>query len=514
MECEYCLDTFNTNDLLEKHNNEPNSCSKYKNILFTCKKCNFKTVGIKNIDKHINNNCLITETSSNNDILLNRIEKKIDEILKYTKIKKNNKVDLLDKQEEKIIEKNLSDIPNINLYINNKLSEIKNDSITNSSSSSISHNKKIKYKILKNQIELRTENLEDEKNKIFSIFNDVENKKKIFLENINTANIFFNDCFTSIIKNKRLYNKNFENIKNTRLKLIDFLSYDSYIELIESHIKNLNIIFKDKDCKDKKIIENISKCMNNIDLRLVYYGNYYDTPLEVDEIEKLKKSLQYFNATSTKDYIPFNIDNFFKKFFNYGSVIFTLKDNIECYIKNIYGKNNIVYVPIKNSTLEDPYSFYYLENIYVKKNIQKRIWKMDCRLEYITKNFIINIKNYLIKIFRKLYYDIFKDNDYRKDYKNTNIVTEYDCQQLIDNIFILCDFKSFSFLLRNIIIQHCTYIPSINDGFNLCSDDTYQKRKFNKLDENDNKDILFDTVKLLFDNISNEDAVDFYRKSE
>ena len=58
MECEYCLLSFENEKLLKKHNTECETCNKYKNILFTCKKCDFSTVGLINIDKHIENNCV------------------------------------------------------------------------------------------------------------------------------------------------------------------------------------------------------------------------------------------------------------------------------------------------------------------------------------------------------------------------------------------------------------------------------------------------------------------------
>ena len=58
MECEYCLLSFENEKLLKKHNTECETCNKYKNILFTCKKCDFSTIGIINIDNHIENNCV------------------------------------------------------------------------------------------------------------------------------------------------------------------------------------------------------------------------------------------------------------------------------------------------------------------------------------------------------------------------------------------------------------------------------------------------------------------------
>ena len=134
---------------------------------------------------------------------------------------------------------------------------------------------------------------------------------------------------------------------------------------------------------------------------------------------------------------------------------------------------------------------------------------MDCRLEEFTYSFIDNIKPYLIENFRKLYYNIFNDNEFRKDYRETNSMTEYDCEQLLQSIHLLSKPKEFNFLLRNIIKKECIYYPSLNDRFNINGDDTIQKKKF--LNTKEDEEIMIETVKMLFDHITSADAVDFYR---
>ena len=101
MECEYCLLSFENEKLLKKHNTECETCNKYKNILFTCKKCDFSTIGIINIDNHIENNCvekfddISYEVISDDTVIdipinvdnsiLQRIEKKLDDLLLHAK---------------------------------------------------------------------------------------------------------------------------------------------------------------------------------------------------------------------------------------------------------------------------------------------------------------------------------------------------------------------------------------------------------------------------------------------
>ena len=57
------------------------------------------------------------------------------------------------------------------------------------------------------------------------------------------------------------------------------------------------------------------------------------------------------------------------------------------------------------------------------------------------------------------------------------------------------------------IINNATYIPTENDKFNLYRDDPILKKKFQTLKDDDKSD----HIKLLFDNITSEQAVDMYR---
>jgi TonB family protein len=113
------------------------------------------------------------------------------------------------------------------------------------------------------------------------------------------------------------------------------------------------------------------------------------------------------------------------------------------------------------------------------------------------------LRPYLIKTFRKIYSDIFKDNKFRKDYQNFGDIANYELEQLILNIFTLSSPQSFCNMLRLIIKEHATYIPSENDRFNLYGDDIIVRKKFS------NKEIFdpVEIVKILFDNITFTDRI-------
>ena len=99
--------------------------------------------------------------------------------------------------------------------------------------------------------------------------------------------------------------------------------------------------------------------------------------------------------------------------------------------------------------------------------------------------------------------------EFRKDYRETNSLTEYDCEQLLQSIHLLSKPIEFNILLRNIIKNKCTYYPTINDRYNIYGDDAVQKKKF--LNAKEDEEIMIETVKMLFDHITSADAVDFYR---
>ena len=280
------------------------------------------------------------------------------------------------------------------------------------------------------------------------------------------------------------------------------MSLASYQNLINEHIKKIEDIFKEKDYTDKKSITIISKGLSPLESRLISYGNYTQLHLEIDEIEKLDIVLD-LEIQWPKEYFPYDSINFFNSFYNYGLVLFSIKKTLERYLFNKYNFWNIIYLPLPKNTKDDPYSFYILDKV-IK---EKRYWKMDCRLEELSFTIIANVLPYMINMFKKLYRDVFGDNDFRKDFTQKCQMTECDCEQLLQNIIILGQPKEFYNFVRTIVKNKATYIPTENDKFNLYGDDSLQRKRFHDKEEID----LVDIIKQLFDDITSEQAVDFYR---
>lgn len=366
------------------------------------------------------------------------------------------------------------------------------------------NDKKNSYKTFKNCIELVEEpSLDEQNNKIVEVDRSLQDMRKEFT-NLSEAKIIFDECFESI-KKERTYTKALKTIKSVRLNIIGIMTLDEYLILLQSHFDKLtNIFIKEKQISEKLSYKHISQSMSSIDLRLKFFLPYYiSTPLDIDDLSKLKTCLK-LSVNFPKHFKPFSHDDFYRLFFNYGTSVCTIKECIERNLINIYGYNNVVYIPITKSTDNDPFSFYYLKKI----DKIKRYWHMDCRLEDLSNKFIDNIRPYLIELFRKLYFDAFSDYDYRNNFLYKVPDIELDLKQLMQNICILSNPKKFNKYLRNIIKDNATYNATNNDIKNFSSDDSSQKRRF----ENE-KELIdpVETVKLLFDNISTEDAVDFYR---
>lgn len=160
------------------------------------------------------------------------------------------------------------------------------------------------------------------------------------------------------------------------------------------------------------------------------------------------------------------------------------------------------------STKDDPYSFYSLENI--KGNT--RNWKLEIRLYDISYQIAQNVREYCIRLFRKIYSDIFYDNQYRQNYREKAIICGQDCEQILQNLCIVSKHKTFCQMFRIIIRKKCTMKLTENDKCNFTADDRLQKKMFDK--ETDNIEDMKSTVRQLFDNISNQDIDEFVLSTE
>jgi hypothetical protein len=321
------------------------------------------------------------------------------------------------------------------------------------------------------------------------VYNNFDVSYKEITENI--------ELYFSQIENTRIYTKSLKNIKDARSKLLGKLNIDEYVKLLLLHIQRLQLIFLDKNYDNKKTTNIISQSLTSLDMRLIFYGEYYNTNIELDDIEKFRLAISVL-IEYPKQFTVYSPPFIYNNFKNYSICLFNLKKCIEQIVINKYGFNNIIYLQYIKSKENDPYSFYTLDKVDTK-----RCWRMECRLEDFTNDFIDEIKPYCVELFRKIYKDVFSDNTYRTDYKHKTQITQFDCEQLLQNILTISQPIKLCKLFQSIIVKNCTFTPTDRDKFNLCGDDRLQQKRFISNSEDINN--MHNTIKQLFNNISAEE---------
>ena len=309
-----------------------------------------------------------------------------------------------------------------------------------------------------------------------------------------------------MVKNNRVYTSYLSDLKLQRSKGIVLLGIKKYIEILQNDNRSLSSIFKNKGHNDKKIAKTIAKSLTSLDMRLLEYPGYINSHLEIEEQSNMLTAIE-IHANEHPAYIPLDIQKFIKPIINYSIAIFDIKKLVSICMFNSYGYNSIIYVPLPKSSPNDPFSFYSLESV----SDSKRCWKMECRLEDISYDIANQLKTFCTFLFRKIYYDVFKDNEYREDFTSVGQITECDCQQLIKNIKTLSSLSRFRKNLQNMVIEKSIYTPTKIDKFNFYGDDSLQKKRLAKEDE---ADTFSSSVRALFDTITDEQLNDLCLKHQ
>ena len=149
----------------------------------------------------------------------------------------------------------------------------------------------------------------------------------------------------------------------------------------------------------------------------------------------------------------------------------------------------------------DPYSFYILKKI---EQSGRRCWNMECRLYEFSTMVGEKLLDFCIKMFRKMYFDMFGSNMYVEGYKKKTVLASLDCEQLLVNIIELSKRKSFCNVVRVIVMEKCLLKPTKLDTFDLSSDDSMLKKSFGTEEDLDGE--IKDSLKRVFDGISDMDV--------
>ena len=298
----------------------------------------------------------------------------------------------------------------------------------------------------------------------------------------------------------RNYSKNISEIKQLRNKLLGKLNLEEYKILIEEHIKKLTELLKEKSYSEKKIKTIINTFLSPLDKRIVLYGDYINTNINKDEIEKFKLAIQ-INTQFSKKYVKFELKDIISNILNFSVSLYPIIECLSWFLFNRYEMYNLIYLEKKDCNKNLDYYTYYSLN---KITGDTKYWNLESRLEEISTNILTTVKFYCIQLFRNIYFDVFNDNIYRKDYKLKSQITEYDCQQLIENIIALSQPCKFNKDIRSLIKQKATYIPTINDKFNLTCNDSLQYKRMKNM--KDSEEDIIKSLMSVFDNLDYENG--------
>lgn len=296
-----------------------------------------------------------------------------------------------------------------------------------------------------------------------------------------------------------------ERARANREHLLSKVEIQDYISELKKNVLDTIEKLKARGLDEKKINNLIrNNFLRPIDSKLLLDYKYENIILTHEDINYLRDSnkIRY----GYKKYKVFNREKFINSFLNYTISIFNIEDMIKSIVNNNYC--NIKYIPQKTSKMDDPFSFYYIQKIDDKIH-----WQMDCRLLSISNDLRFSCIEYCINLFRKIYNDIFHDNDYRYNFERDKEILEYECMHLLKNIKILSSELSFNKLFQKILIDGPTESPN-HDKFkyNLKGDDVSIRDSYKELDNNDEQ--YQEEIYKLFDNLTEDNFKSFVNKIE
>ena len=232
------------------------------------------------------------------------------------------------------------------------------------------------------------------------------------------------------------------------------------------------------------IIENF---LLPIEKRMLFVSNFYTTIVDTDDINDLDEIISKSIKTTNKVEV-FNIENI-KLILNYGVCLIPIMKLIS-YV--VHPKSGVIFANVKGQDPNDRHNFY----LFRKEEDNKRYWELDNRLILLSEKIRTNILPFCINLFKTIYHNVYNDNDYRNDWMEKYPIFEYDCKQLLKNIFLLSKSKEFIKQFQKLIIEHHTYRPKDKDKVGCWSDCILTKKGFSELKDLENSEI----VKELFDN--------------
>lgn len=531
--CIYCTRKFKSHDFLKNHVRDSNHCKLLRGLIFRCKTCGTTSGAISDMEKHDCNQEVQNITCIDP---IEDMKKKISNYEKdYADLKSRHdafvaksgamkiafqleqmKVSVLTDlilQKTDIDPSNLFTWKDDTFHILDHRTEV--EIVVHNEQKNTSKSRKISVKTCKKkgQTWRKLNNVTrnpPESDKTDQKVLDVDAKmEKIIYDNFDVSQKEIDQLLNGLweeVKTNRIYKTHICNIQKLSNKLLGKLDLTEYVDLISSHVEKLNIIFKEKGQTKSKIKKITNTMLSSLDKRFLLHGDYIDSTMDPDEIERLGLAIQ-INAPHKKCWSPINTTKSVNGMLHYSIALYPLTTHLSWFLFNCYGFNNLIYLsPESDDNLSDPndlFTFYSLDK--VRDGI--RYWKMECRLEDITNKIVATLQSHCVNLFKTIYRDVFQDNVYREDYKTQSYITEYDCEQLLHNIIALSKPVAFNRTLRRLVRQKASYSATTVDKFNLTSNDKLQSTRMKNM--KDSEDETVKTLMVLFDGLTLKQGRDF-----
>ena len=297
-------------------------------------------------------------------------------------------------------------------------------------------------------------------------------------------------------------NKKFDNIlneiKNERIKLLNFCCLDEYKNIINEHITILCNILKYKNIQSQNSNKFILLFLNNIDMYIIKYNNFFNYSLDEnrEHINLYIDCLKWSNRR--KDIYPYSSSEFTNKFLNYTLCLYKIDECISLFLHN---SKSIIFLNNKDNN----YMFYTLSNIDENNNYY---WKIDNRLIDFSSDIQENLLSYMILMFREIHQHIFLNDKFNKNYKLYNKgFINFEYEMLLYNLFTVFDLIKLSTLFTSFIKKYNKHKASINDYFDTFDDDLTIKDMI----ENKEDICIYTICRKLFYDITVKDAADLYK---
>lgn len=261
-------------------------------------------------------------------------------------------------------------------------------------------------------------------------------------------------------------------MKSLRLSIMESTPLQDYIQYLQKVNGLCTKVLQTKTKTQNTCSKNLLLTMTSVDSRMLLYPKFTYTQLMMSDVASLKncinKTFPLCNIPKCRSMSDFSL------ICNYGLVLL-FDDLIIVYIKSL---------PIIKL---DSVRFFTLKCVEKKS----RIWTFDNRLYEFTTSLIDTLQDYLVTLFKKVYYDQYTDNVYRETYTDDDYF-KMEGNHIIKILKKITDKPKFLKYIQDIVPEYQPdnkdIIPESNDYMDptlemTCEFNTIEKLLFEQSNE-------------------------------